>query len=281
MKKAPRIKENLALEKAFEKKLKQFSNQCIASFYYWLSPKVKNANDKGWIVKQGSREGVAKSMIIKFEELSKQWEDKAEEFATKASEQQTNKVLNYVNQRFKKEGFSIAMDNFTRQTLKAQVAQQVQLIKSIPSEIRERFQSVLLNNLTGLEEETLLDYLKTIKGISDRRARTIARDQTHKALSNLIKAKAQHYGAEYYIWDTAKDERVSKGYGGHRQLQGRIYRYDKASAVIDSYGNVGHPSNRCNCRCLCLSLFLDPTDKLVLKRDSRSGDYYELLKSNN
>lgn len=281
MKKAPRIKENLALEKAFEKKLKQFSNQCIASFYFWLSPKVRNANDKGWIVKQGSREGVAKSMIIKFEELAKQWEEKAEEFATKASEQQTGKVLNYVNQRFKKEGFSIAMDNFTRQTLKAQVAQQVQLIKSIPSEIRERFQSVLLNNLTGLEEETLLDYLKTIKGISDRRARTIARDQTHKALSNLIKAKAQYYGAEYYIWDTAKDERVSKGYGGHRQLQGRIYRYDKASAVIDSYGNVGHPSNRCNCRCLQLSLFLDPTDKLVLKRDSRSGDYYELLKSNN
>lgn len=278
MKKAPRIKENIALERAFEKRLKEFSNQCLSSFYYWLSPKAKNGNSQGWVVKQGGKQGTARALIIRFEELAKRWEDKAEEFALKEAEKQTHKVLGYVNQRFKKEGFNIVMDNLTKQVIKAQVAQQVQLIKSIPSEIRERFQSVLLNNLTGIDEDSLLGYLKTIKGISDRRAKTIARDQTHKALSNLIQAKAKQYGAEYYIWDTAKDERVSKGYGGHRQLQGRIYRYDKPTAIIDSYGNVGHVGDRVNCRCVCLSIFLDPTDKLVLRHDSQNGDYYELLK---
>lgn len=278
MKKAPRIKENIALEKAFEKKLKEFSNQCIASFYYWLKPKVKNANEQGWIMKEGKREGVARSLVIRIEELSKQWQEKAEEFANKASEDQTNRILKYVNQRFKKEGFSISMDNFTRQTIKAQIAQQVDLIKSIPLDVKERFESVLFNNLSGLSDEALAQYLKTIRGISDRRAKTIARDQTHKALSNLIKAKAQQYGAEYYIWDTAKDERVSRGYGGHRQLQGRIYRYDKATAIIDSYGSKGHTGQRVNCRCLALSIFLDPTDKIVLRKDAQNGDYYEIVK---
>lgn len=278
MKKAPRIKENLALEREFEKRLKEFSNQCIASFYYWLKPIAKNANSKGWVVKQGSREGIAKSMIVRFEELSKQWDEKAEEFAVKEAERQTGKVLKYVNQRYKKEGFSIAMDNFTKQTIKASIAQQVQLIKNIPSDVRERFESVLFNNLTGIDEESLLEHLQKIKGISDRRARTIARDQTHKALANLIKAKAMHYGAEYYIWDTAKDERVSTGYGGHRQLQGRIYRYDKPSAVIDKSGTIGHTGQRVNCRCLSLSIFLDPTDKITLRKDATNGDYYELQK---
>lgn len=76
------------------------------------------------------------------------------------------------------------------------------------------------------------------------------------------------------MWVTANDERVSTGKGGHKQLNGRIYRYDTPTAIIDSYGNKGHCSERVNCRCTQVSVILEPSQEFKKIKDSLNGDYY-------
>lgn len=277
-KKLPTIRENRALEIEFEKKLRAFTKECLNSFSYWLMAKVNKANADNMIkLQNGKKQNLQTALKLEFDELIAFWEQKSQFFAEKASKMQTNSILKFVNAKYKRAGFEIGMDNFTRQILKAQIEQQITLIKSIPRHIMESCQSIFLNNLASLDAQAIEKSLVTLGGISARRARTIARDQTHKALTNIIQTKAQAFGAEYYIWTTSNDERVSKGYGGHRQLNGRIYRYDTPTAVIDSYGTKGNVGQRVNCRCVPVSIFLEPTQKVRLVKDSRAGDYYEIV----
>lgn len=248
LKKLPTIRENRALEIDFEKKLKAFTKECLNSFSYWLIAQVNKADPKNMIkLPDGKKQNLQTALKLEFEELISFWDEKSQIFAEKASKIHTNNILKFVNTKYKNAGFEIGMDNFTKQILKAQIEQQSTLIKSIPRHIMESCQSIFLNNLSSLDAQVIEESLVTLGGVSARRARTIARDQTHKALTNIIQTKAQAFGAEYYIWTTSNDERVSRGYGGHRQLNNRIYRYDTPSAVIDSYGNKGHCGERVNC----------------------------------
>ena len=152
------------------------------------------------------------------------------------------------------------------------------MIKTIPQEIKNRFESAFLNDVNNFDQEAIKKQVLTITGISERRADTIARDQVSKALDGYATARSQTLGYEFYIWITSRDERVSKGKGGHRQLDQRIYKYDTPTAVIDSYGNIGSPSQRVNCRCRRRPLLLKEGQELELVKDNYSGDYYIIKK---
>ena len=89
--------------------------------------------------------------------------------------------------------------------------------------------------------------------------------------------RSKQLGFEYYEWSTSNDERVSTGKGGHKQLNGRIYRYDTPTAIIDSYGNKGHCADRVNCRCVPIPIMLQPNQTTKLIKDSQNGDYYKII----
>lgn len=62
----------------------------------------------------------------------------------------------------------------------------------------------------------------------------------------------QENGVKFFLWRTKEDDRVSTGYGGHKQLNGKIYAWNEPEnyPIIDSYGHQGLPSQRVNCRCV-------------------------------
>ena len=99
----------------------------------------------------------------------------------------------------------------------------------------------------------------------------IARDQTQKAVSDFTQARSSQLGFTHYKWVTSHDERVSQE---HKHLDGRIYAYDNPTAIIDSYGNLGNPSQRPLCRCVCVSVILEHNQELKLIKDGKYGDYY-------
>ena len=99
-----------------------------------------------------------------------------------------------------------------------------------------------------------------------------------KALDGYATARSQTLGYEYYVWKSSLDSRVSKGIpGGHKFLEGRIYRYDTPTAIINSYKEVGHPSQRPNCRCRRRPLLLKEGQDVELIKDATFGDYYILV----
>lgn len=118
---------------------------------------------------------------------------------------------------------------------------------------------------TGKTWRTVANDLATQKDISKDRIKRIARDQTGKANEALNELSQLSAGIEYFEWRTAEDERVSTGYGGHKQLDGKIYKWGdvKNYPVIDSYGHRGLPHERVNCRCTALAVILRKDYKAV------------------
>lgn len=263
-------RENIALEKDYAKRLIKLTTNIGKSFLYWTLATVnKNAN-----------KNISKQLVFNFNELLKEWNKKTSDFAKKEAKRTTKQVSSFVNGNLQNQSPEFALKRSVKEidnTLNAVYERNYNLIKTIPQDIKERFESVFLNNVNNFDQEAILKQVETIDGISKRRAKTIARDQVQKAIGEYHATREQALGFEYYQWQTSKDERVSTGKGGHRQLEGRIYRYDTPSAVIDSYGNIGHPSQRVNCRCRRKAVILKPSQEVKLISDGTSGDYYIIV----
>ena len=266
----PKIKSNFALENDYKRKLQTFSNEINRSVLYWALARYNKTFDKN----------VSKQLAFEFDELLRDWGKRADNLAKNLAKKFTRNTEKYVNLKFASFDESFNIKNKTqgvKNQLQAIYERNLALIKTIPSEIIARYRSAFLNSIGSFDQEAIYKQAKTFKGISDRRARTIARDQAHKAISGYTQARAQQLGFEFYRWETAHDERVSKGEGGHKILNGRIYRYDTPTAVIDSYGNKGHCGDRVNCRCVAVSIIPQLNQEFKLIKDDNAGDYYIIV----
>lgn len=108
--------------------------------------------------------------------------------------------------------------------------------------------------------------------ISRDRIKRIARDQTGKANEALNELIQRDTGIQFFEWTTAGDERVSTGKGGHKQLDGKIYKWgDTANyPIIDAYGHRGLPHQRPLCRCSARAVILR---KDYVARQTAEGDW--------
>lgn len=214
-----------------------------------------------------------------FLKLGEQWDTADNSLLGSLNATLVKKSEKYINEKFKKD-LNINMAKIDGSAVNNNIkemiyAQNADLITSIPQEILERFKQSIYNNVATGNLQALENEFKTIAGISERRAKTLARDQTAKMLEAINITNQKNLGIEYYMWRTAGDERVSTGYGGHKQLEGKIYRYDSPEAIIDSYGNKGHPAQRVNCRCIARGIILDLDEKIERADD---GEGYKVVK---
>lgn len=134
------------------------------------------------------------------------------------------------------------------------IAENVSLIRSVPEQHFARVGQAVLKNYRGekLAAGSLVKELKLIDGISDRRARFIARDQNSKILSSVNEIRQKNVGVKRYLWRNAGDEKVtgypggpnqpSAAHGDHYAREGKEYSWDKPPAD-------GHPGHAPGCRC--------------------------------
>ncbi|MBQ3311706.1 minor capsid protein [bacterium] len=177
----------------------------------------------------------------------------------KKASQSTNK--NIQNVLFEMAGKEITL-NYNRDydnILKLIIDRNVQLITNVSSQTLTNIENIVFDGMTtgggwGEIEKTL----KEQKVVADNRIKLIARDQTAKANATLNELQQRDAGIKFFMWRTMGDERVSTGKGGHKQLDGKIYAWDEKEnyPVIDSYGNTGLPSQRPNCRCVALPVWI-------------------------
>jgi SPP1 gp7 family putative phage head morphogenesis protein len=132
--------------------------------------------------------------------------------------------------------------------LAATVTENVGLIKSIPAEYLGGVQGAVMRSITtGNGMQDLVPYLQKHKGVTHRRARMIAQDQTKKAFANLSKARMQKIGVEEYIWRHTAGSRHPRKL--HEELDGRICRYDDPPVIQKNPEVRGHPGQLINCAC--------------------------------
>ena len=124
--------------------------------------------------------------------------------------------------------------------------QNAQLINSIPQQELLRVAGDVERGLQeGASLKTITESIKNSFGITRRRAKNIARDQTTKLNASLTKLRQQELGVDSYEWQTSGDERVRES---HRLNDGKIFRWD------DPPKKTGHPGTDVNCRCVAIPI---------------------------
>lgn len=136
-----------------------------------------------------------------------------------------------------------------REFLKATVAENVSLIKSIPDEYFRKVEGQVNRSIiSGGGLQQLTDYFQEQHGIEERRAKTIAIDQTHKAYNGLNKGRMQAVGIKAFQW-------IHSGGGLHPRphhlydLNGKTFTWAKLPIIDLDTGERGIPGQAINCRC--------------------------------
>jgi SPP1 gp7 family putative phage head morphogenesis protein len=141
-----------------------------------------------------------------------------------------------------------------REVLKATVAENVSLIKSIAQDYQGRVQKAVLRSVTsgnGLQD--LMPALRKYEGISYRKARFIALDQTRKTYNNINADRMQKVGVQKFEW-------VHSGGGDkpredHIAMSGNIYSFDNLPIIDEKTGERGIPGQAPGCRCIMVPVY--------------------------
>ena len=128
----------------------------------------------------------------------------------------------------------------------------VNLIKSVPAQYFERLNSTVLTGIQqGQRYSEIADSIQDIYGVTDNRAKLIARDQTSKTNAAVAETRQTDLGIEEYTWLTAGDERVRET---HADNDGLVFRWDSPPA------ETGHPGHDINCRCVAIPMIGSSSD---------------------
>jgi SPP1 gp7 family putative phage head morphogenesis protein len=132
--------------------------------------------------------------------------------------------------------------------LKATIEENVSLIKSIGDKYHRAISGAVYRSITtgnGLKE--LVPFLQKYRGVTLRRAKFIAEDQTRKAFNTLNKARMQQIGVGEYEWLHTSGSQHPRPL--HVSMSGNIYRFDKPPIIDKRTGERGIPGQLPNCRC--------------------------------
>jgi len=122
----------------------------------------------------------------------------------------------------------------------------VNLIKTIPTQYFDRLNTTVLTGIQqGQRYSDIADSIQDIYGVTDNRAKLIARDQTSKTNAAIAETRQTDLGIEEYTWLTAGDERVRET---HADNDGQVFRWDSPPA------ETGHPGHDINCRCVAVPM---------------------------
>lgn len=215
------------------------------------------------------------------ERLRKQYGDKlnrnAERIVKKYIQKARDEMNGNARKQYSKEfgtAFTIQFDGQKYgRILKIRATTNAELIRNTTSQIVSNVTNITYDGVTnGQSWRAVEKTLATQKHIARDRIKRIARDQTAKLNESLNQLQQEDAGVKFFEWSTANDERVSTGYGGHKQLEGKIYKWgDTANyPIIDSYGHRGLPAQRVNCRCTALPVILR---KDYTARQTADGDW--------
>ena len=143
-------------------------------------------------------------------------------------------------------------DTQLQEYLSAASYQNAKLIQSIPAQYLEQVQNIVMTNMrNGMRPSYIEEALVKQFGITERRAKLIARDQTSKIQGDMNRIRQVNSGIEYFKWVTSQDERVRHS---HVEVAKRdvgfgegVFRWDDLP-VVD--GVPTFPGQPINCRCV-------------------------------
>lgn len=127
------------------------------------------------------------------------------------------------------------------------IQQNVEYITSIPTDYYKNVSNNIRQGImNGTPTQEIADNVQHVYGVSDSRAKLIARDQIGKLNGNVSRHLQTSAGIEEYRWRDSRDRRVRDTHAAHN---GNIYKW--SDPPIDT----GNPGEDYQCRCTAEPVF--------------------------
>lgn len=243
----------------YRRRLQRLVDEMNDSFVYWIratyraNPPAIAAGDAPAIALDEA--SAASQLRIAVNKMRRRWlsrfdeaaDDLAKYFA-KAAHKRSDAALRSILRRG---GFSVKfkMTPAMSDIMKATIAEQVGLIKSIPQQYLTNVQGAVMRSVQlGGDLGSLTKQLQKQYGVTQRRAALIARDQNMKATASMTRARQVELGITQAVWmhsHGGKEPRPT-----HLANDGK--RYDPAKGWYDPDPKVRRyifPGELINCRC--------------------------------
>lgn len=137
-----------------------------------------------------------------------------------------------------------------QESITAATAENVGLIKSIQQQYHERISQLVLRSAStgGNGAQEIFERIRHYDGLTEKRAKLIAVDQTRKITTAMNVERAKSVGMKRWEW-------VHSGGGSdprklHLQYDGQIFDYDKPPIIDERTGERGFPGQLINCKCV-------------------------------
>ena len=238
------IRSNARIEAIYRKRLLKLVQEMNDSILYWLSSSYKQFDNE---IAQDANPFKKLQQMMK--ELSKRWLSNLKVGAQKLAEWHTSQTLNMTDQQLKQSlkeaGFTVPfkMTQSMQTVFDAHVSEQVNLITNMTVNNLAQIETLVTNSVqTGRDLATLTDELKTRFGMTERRAKLIARDQNNKATQLITRQRQQDLGITQAVWKHSHAGKVPRP--SHVKADGKIYDLDKGMFLDNKWT---FPSVEINC----------------------------------
>lgn len=113
-------------------------------------------------------------------------------------------------------------------------------------------ESVQANAFAGRRSVDMIEMLKANYGVSQRKAKFLARQETSLLLSKFRETRYRDVGSNRYKWSTSHDQRVRHD---HEELHNNIYSWDLPPITNRHTGKRNNPGEDFGCRCVAIPVF--------------------------
>lgn len=141
-----------------------------------------------------------------------------------------------------------------KETIAASWAENLDLYiqKWTDEEIFSLRQTVQANSMRGGRAENLERQIMADYGVSRRKAKFLARQETSLLMSKFQQVRYADVGVSKYKWSTAGDERTRPD---HKRLNGKIFDFAKPPVTDTKTGARNNAGEDFNCRCIAIPIF--------------------------
>jgi SPP1 gp7 family putative phage head morphogenesis protein len=253
MNKGPSIRTSSRIEKEYRTVLDAFIKRMNKDLMREITKAYARREDEflpDEVVKDASATAWLKSVIGSFfRKWQKRFDVMAEKRASWLTEQTEKASIKQIQKMLKDIGFTVEFKNshFVNNVLTAAFEENVALIKSIPTEMHDKVLGIVMRGVqAGNDQHFIATELQKQFGITERRARMIARDQTNKANSAISRARSAEAGIEYGFWQHRSGSKKPRP--THVKMQGKRFKLTEGlyDSAVDRYVLPGMEIN-----CLC------------------------------
>ena len=143
-------------------------------------------------------------------------------------------------------------------------------VKGKIPEMRQKVQQAILD---GYRRDEVQRMLQVEYGVAERKAKFLAYNETAIMFAELKKVMYQEMGFTHFMWITNLDNRERPL---HRELHGRIFRFDNPPIIDARTGQTGLPGETYNCRCQIRPIMTD--DPFFNTNNNAEAEYRESYK---